>query len=120
MVSTILGDMSAGNENAGFFTRTQREAVLRGLFTNYYDPLGRSRTVFDTNRGWTTRIDPLGDVVPAIEEMICCVQYAVKWIIDSIERLIRKNTSELSKIFSFDAGGTVYSQSRWADEPDGA
>jgi sulfotransferase len=34
----------------------------------------------------------------------------VPWILDSIERLIRRNKFELSKIFSFEPGGTVYSR----------
>jgi sulfotransferase len=32
------------------------------------------------------------------------------WIIDSIERLTRRNRFEPSKIFNFDPGGTVYSR----------
>ena len=32
------------------------------------------------------------------------------WIVDSVERLIRRNAFELSGIFSFDPGGTVYSR----------
>lgn len=33
------------------------------------------------------------------------------WIIDSVERVIRSNTTELSGIFGFDKSGTVYSRS---------
>ena len=39
MVSSLLGDMSAGNESAVFFTEAQREAVLLGLVVNYCDEL---------------------------------------------------------------------------------
>lgn len=108
MVSTILADMSAGNESAIFFTPAQREAVLRGLFTNYYDALEPGRTVFETNRGWTVRLELLAQLFPKAK-MICCVRH-IPWIIDSVEQLIRNNAFELSKIFSFDAGGTVYSR----------
>ncbi len=34
----------------------------------------------------------------------------VSWIMDSIERLTRRNDLELSGIFGFDAGGTVYTR----------
>ena len=108
MVSSLLGDMSAGNESAVFFTSAQREAVLRGLFVNYYDALATGRTVFDTNRGWTGRLDLLARLFPDFR-VICCVRH-VPWIIDSIERLIRRNTFDLSKIFNFDPGGTVYTR----------
>ena len=108
MVNAMLVEMSAGNESAVFFTQGQREAVLRGLFDNYYDALGPGRTVFDTNRGWTGRIDLLASLFPR-SKIICCVRH-IPWIIDSVERLIRRNTFELSKIFSFDTGGTIYSR----------
>ena len=108
MVSSVLGDMSAGNESAVFFTEAQREAVLRGLFASYYDALDPACTVFDTNRGWTGRLDLLARLFPACR-VICCVRH-VPWIIDSVERLIRRNIFDLSKIFNFDPGGTVYSR----------
>ena len=41
--------------------------------------------------------------------MICCVR-PIPWVLDSVERLIRANSFELSKIFNFDAGGTVYTR----------
>ena len=108
MVNAMLADMSAGNESAVFFTQAQREAVLRGLFVNYYDALDPGRTVFDTNRQWTARIELLAQLFPQAK-VICCVRH-IPWILDSVERLIRKNTFELSKIFSYDTGGTVYSR----------
>ena len=108
MLNAMLGEMSAGAESAIFFTQAQREAMLRGLFDNYYDPLGPGRTVFDTNRMWTGKIELLAQLFPQ-SKVICCVRH-VPWILDSVERLIRRNTFELSKIFSFETGGTVYSR----------
>ena len=108
MVGALLGDMSAGNESAVFFTPTQREAVLRGVFASYYDALGAERTAFDTNRGWTVRLELLANLFPQAK-MICCVR-PIPWIVDSVERLIRGNAFELSKIFNFDTGGNVYTR----------
>jgi sulfotransferase len=108
LVSTVLQDMSQGNETAIFIDNAQRTALLRGLFDSYYHGIHPMKTVFDTNRGWTTRLDLLATLFPRAK-MICCVRH-IPWIIDSIEHLIRKNQFELSKIFSFDAGGTVYSR----------
>ena len=108
MVTALLGDMSAGNESAVFFTQAQREAVLRGVFTSYYDALGPGLTAFDTNRGWTVRLELLARLFPR-SRMICCVR-PIPWILDSVERLIRKNSFELSKIFNFDTGGNVYTR----------
>ena len=112
MVTALLGDMSAGNESAVFFTPASRRAVLCGVFHNYYDALdpegGPGRTAFDTNRGWTVRLELLAELFPD-SRMICCVR-PVPWILDSVERLIRGNSTELSKIFNLEAGGNVYTR----------
>jgi len=108
LLGTVLQDLSQGNEAALFIDDSQRKVLLRGLFDGYYHAIHPTRTVFDTNRGWTTRLDLLATLYPRAK-MICCVR-PIPWIIDSIERLIRKNQLELSKIFAFDPGGTVYSR----------
>ena len=41
--------------------------------------------------------------------MICCVR-EVPWIIDSIERQAQRNPFELSGLFGYEAGGTVYTR----------
>lgn len=108
LVSAMLREISQGNETAVLIDDAQRQALLRGLFDNYYHAIHPSRTVFDTNRAWCTRLHLLAALFPQAK-VICCVR-DVPWIIDSIERLIRQNRWELSKIFDFDPGGTVYSR----------
>jgi sulfotransferase len=117
MVGTMLAEMSAGNEGAVFFDVAQRAAVLRGLFDNYYHAIHPTRTVFDTSRGWTTRLDLLARLFPDAR-VICCVR-PIPWIIDSVERLLRRNPFELSKIFGFEQGGTVYSRADGLMSPAG-
>lgn len=108
MVGAMLTEMSAGNEGSVLFDTAQRAAVLRGLFESYYHAIHPTRCVFDTGRAWTTRIDLLLRLFPEAR-VICCVR-PIPWIIDSIERLLRRNPFELSKIFGFDPGGTAYSR----------
>ena len=117
MVGAMLAEVSAGHEGSVFFDEAQRAAVLRGLFENYYHAIAPTRTVFDTSRGWTTRLDLLARLFPQ-SRMICCVR-PVPWIIDSIERLLRRNPFELSKIFGFEQGGTVYSRAEGLMGPAG-
>ena len=105
-VSTMLRDMSQGNEAAIFVDDAQRAALLSGLFDGYYHAIHASKTVFDVNRGWTARLEMLGELFPQ-SKMICCVRQ-VPWIVDSVERLVRKNKFELSKIFGFEPNATVY------------
>ena len=108
MIGALLADMSAGNETSIFFDDAQRRAVLRGVFDSYYGVHHAGKVIFDTNRAWTARVDLLAELFPACK-VICCVRH-VPWIIDSVERLIRRNAFELSRIFNFDKGGTVYSR----------
>jgi sulfotransferase len=108
LVGAMLREVSQRNETAVLIDDAQREALLRGVFAAYYHAVHPARTVFDTNRGWTTRLDLLAALFPKAK-LICCVRH-VPWIIDSIERLIRQNRWELSKIFDFDPGGTIYSR----------
>src|SRR4051794_7390836 len=108
LVSTMLREISQGNEAAVMIDDAQRQALLRGVFDAYYHAIHRRRTVFDTNRGWCIRLPMLATLFPAAK-MICCVRH-LPWVIDSIEQLVRQNRWELSKIFDFDPGGTVYSR----------
>ena len=64
--------------------------------------------MFDTNRQWTTKLPALVELFPDLR-VICCVRNPA-WIIDSVERLTRRNKFEPSKIFNFETGGTVYSR----------
>ncbi len=108
LVNAVLRDISQGNETSVFLDDPQRERILRGLFNNYYEDIALEQTVFDTNRGWTAQLELIGHLFPDCK-VICCVR-PIPWIIDSLERLIRKNKFELSKIFGFETGMTVYSR----------
>ncbi len=108
LFTAMLRELSQGNETAVFIDNDHRAALLHGLFDNYYHRIHPTQTVFDTNRLWTSKLPTLVDMFPSAK-IICCVRH-VPWILDSIERLIRRNRYELSKIFSFEPGGTVYSR----------
>ncbi|WP_158932907.1 sulfotransferase [Acidisphaera sp. S103] len=108
LVGTILREVSQGNETAVMIDDGQRQALLRGVFENYYHAIHPIRTVFDTNRVWTSRLHLVADLFPNAK-VICCVRN-MPWIIDSIERLVRRNRWELSRIFDFDPAGTAYSR----------
>src|SRR5262245_22241232 len=84
-----MNQMSSGSEFAVFFDDARRQAILRNILEGYYVGLPPDRVVFDTNRTWTARISLLGALYPQ-SRVICCVR-DVGWIIDSIERQLRKN-----------------------------
>ena len=108
MYMALEGAMSRRNEAAVFIDATQRRDVLRGLFANYYQAIHGEKLVFDTNRSWCTKLPALSQLFPHAK-IICCVR-DVSWVMDSVERLVRGNAFELSGMFGFEAGNTVYNR----------
>jgi sulfotransferase len=108
LVTALLRQMSQENETAVFIDDAQRKDVLMAVFDAYYRRTHTRKVVFDTNRLWCSKLPLLGTLFPHAK-VIACVRH-VPWILDSIERLVRSNRFELSKIFNFDPGGTVYSR----------
>lgn len=106
MYMALESAMSRRNEAAVFIDENQRQDVLRGLFVNYYQSIQTEKLVFDTNRAWCTKLPALTQLFPGMR-MICCVR-DVSWIMDSIERLVRRNAFQLSGLFGFEAGNTVF------------
>lgn len=117
MYMALESAMSRRNEAAVFINESQRRDVLRGLFVNYYQDIQSERLVFDTNRVWCTKLPALTQLFPRAK-VICCVR-DISWIMDSIERLLRKNAFELSGMFGFEAGNTVYTRLNRVASGDG-
>jgi sulfotransferase len=108
LVGALLPKMGGASEFAVFFDDERRRKILRGVFDAYYADVPDGRVIFDTNRTWTGRASLLAELYPR-SRIICCVR-DVGWIIDSIERMLRKNPLQLSRIFNFQPGGSVYSR----------
>jgi sulfotransferase len=108
MYMALESAMSKRNETAVFIEERQRRDVLEGLFTSYYRLTHMEKVVFDTNRIWCAKLPALTKLFPKAR-IICCVR-DISWIMDSIECLVRKNAFELSGMFGFDPGSTVYTR----------
>jgi sulfotransferase len=108
MYMALEAAMSRRNEAAVFIGEAQRRCVLKGLFTNYYDTIHQEKLVFDTNRIWSAKLPALSQLFPRAR-VVCCVR-DLSWIMDSIERLLRNNAFELSGMFGFEPGNTVYTR----------
>jgi sulfotransferase len=104
----MQGATSRRNETAVFIDEAQKIELLRNIFTSYYHAIHRDRLVFDTNRAWCSKLPALVRLFPDAR-VICCVRH-VPWIMDSIERIIRRNPFELSGIFGFEPTNTVYTR----------
>jgi sulfotransferase len=116
LFTALLAQMSGSNEFAVFVDETQKKAILKGAFDNYYAAQD-GKVVFDTNRVWCSKMPALAELFPGAK-MIACVRETA-WIVDSIESLIRRNPFEMSKIFNFEAGGTVFSRADGVSRGDG-
>jgi sulfotransferase len=113
----MLHETSQHNEAAVFIDDELRERVLRAVFEAYYAEIHPHKLVFDTNRVWNTKLPALTRLFPDAK-VICCVRNPA-WVMDSFESLIRRNAFELSEIFNFDPGGTVYSRVEGLGSPAG-
>jgi sulfotransferase len=109
--------MGFGNESISFITDEQRSLVLEYIVNSFYNPIN-DRTIFDTSRIWTSRTAQILNLFPE-SKMICTVR-CVSWIVDSIERLIRKNYLSPSRMFNQDAANmNVYGRVNALVQPTG-
>lgn len=107
--------MAQRTEGAIFVTDEQREALLRGVFGSFYPQ--SEGVVFDTNRMWAARLPALSRLFPDAK-VICCVR-DVAWIIDSFERLYRRNPFEPSGVYGYDNTGTIYDRAQLIQSGNG-
>ncbi|MHB1280824.1 MAG: sulfotransferase family protein [Acidithiobacillus sp.] len=116
LVHTLLHEMSGQNEFSVFIDNAQRQRILRGVVEHYYTATS-AEVVFDTNRSWCSKLPLLATLFPD-SKVIACVR-DLSWIIDSVERLVRKNAFEPSSIFNYQSGGTVYTRANGLAGPEG-
>jgi sulfotransferase len=108
LFNQLLNAMGAGQEFSVFIEEEQRRDVLRGLFDGYYRKIHPEKLVFDTNRVWCSRMAALATLFPE-SKVIACARDPV-WILDSFERLIRRNALLVSRMFPGQANATVYTR----------
>jgi sulfotransferase len=85
LCSAVQQRMSGNSKFTHLFDDTRRANVLRGMVSSYYANEGRERIICDTMRD-------------------------IGWIIDSVERMLIKNPLQLSRIFNYAPGASVYAR----------
>ena len=108
LFNQLLGAMGATQEHAVFLDEEQRRNVLRGVFDGYYCNIHSHKLVFDTNRSWCSRMPALATLFPD-SKVIACVRDPI-WVLDSFERLVRKNALLVSRMFPGEANATVFTR----------
>lgn len=101
IVHAARNAMGSANETSVFLTDAHRQRVLRAIFDAYYADQQDRRIIFDTNRAWTARLPALKRLFPDAK-VIACVR-SVAWIMDSLERLIRDQPFNESRLFNSDS-----------------
>lgn len=116
LFSSMLSTMSSRNETSLFITDQQREKILKSIFSNFYEEFENQEVIFDTNRHWTAKLPALMQLMPE-SRVVCCVRN-VAWIMDSFEKMIRKNPLLISRMFDNANSGTVYSRVEAMAQPN--
>ncbi len=107
LINGCLEQIGAGSEFYTFFDDHKRKSICRALFDAYYEDNSKE-VVFDTNRVWTARLHQLVELYDDFK-VICLVRNPA-WIMDSFEKIYRKNPFDYSKMFSAGNRITVYSR----------
>jgi sulfotransferase len=100
--------MSAGAEFGSCFDDARRASMFHAVFAGYYASVAADKVVFDTNRTWTAKLSWLGRIYPDAR-VICCVR-DIAWIIDSVERLLKDNPMQQSRVFGDDTPLSMYAR----------
>ncbi len=109
LVGTLLDAMSPRNEAAVFLDEARRRTILKAVIEAYYAGEDGREVIFDTNRIWSARLPLIAALYPEAK-VLACVR-SVAWIMDSFERLVRKNAFEPSRLFvTPEERATVYSR----------
>jgi sulfotransferase len=117
LFTSLLNVMSARAEWVDLFDEDQRENVLRAAFTGYYQKIHPTQTVFDTNRLWCAKLDALARLFPQARVIVCVRELA--WVMDSFERLVRKNPFLQSRMYPAESATTVYTRTSYINAPTG-
>jgi sulfotransferase len=111
MLHGLLNTMSGANEASLFLCDDARLRIVRAVVEAFYCATdGAGATVFDNSRSWLAIVGTMASLFPE-SRMICCIRNPA-WILDSVERFMQRNSHRPSKIFNYEAGGSVYGRTR--------
>lgn len=108
LMNSCLEQIGAGSEFYTFFDESRRRALVESIFSSYYQPQSDKSIIFDTSRMWTARLHQLVELFDDVK-VVCCVRNPA-WVMDSFERIYRKNPFDYSRMFSPNTRMTVYSR----------
>jgi sulfotransferase len=117
IMGVVMAEASSKNDFSFDVSDEQRIALLRGLVENFYSGQADAGVIFDTSRLWCSRMQLLSALLPGAK-VIACVRH-LSWVLDSMERLVRRQPVGVSKVFRFDTNTTMYSRVEALTDPRG-
>jgi sulfotransferase len=117
IMGVVMAEASSKNDFSFDVSDDQRVALLRGLVENFYSHQAGADVMFDTSRLWCSRMQLLNTLFPGVKVIACVRKLA--WVLDSMERLVRRQPVSVSKVFRFDTNTTVYSRIEALTDPRG-
>jgi sulfotransferase len=114
---TLIAEMGAQSDYAGMLSDRQRSDILRGVMHGYYNNTIK-RYIFDTNRFWCGRMELLVELFPECRVVACVRDPA--WIMDSLERLVRKYPLMASRMFPPESRANVFTRLDYLNSSKGA
>lgn len=109
LINANIEVMSTGSEVSLLLEESQRPQILRSIAETFCKTTTNREVFFDTNRLWCAKMPLLEHLSPG-SKVIACVR-DVPWVMDSLERLFRKNPFENTRMFaSNNERSTVYSR----------
>ena len=97
LIGRVQGAMGPRSEFGPVLSDGHRRNILTAVFEGYYKDVHGAKTIIDTNRGWCAKLPLLTALYPQAK-VIVCVRDLV-WIMDSFERVLRRNALGISKMF---------------------
>ena len=117
IMGVVMAEASSKNDFSFDVSDEQRVALLRGLVENFYSHQAGANVMFDTSRLWCSRMQLLNTLFPGVKVIACVRKLA--WVLDSMEKLVRRQPVSVSKVFRFDTNTTVYSRIEALTDPRG-
>jgi sulfotransferase len=117
MLNLLIAEMSGKNDFSVAVSDAQRADVLRAVVHGFYRRGGAGDVVFDTSRVWCDRLPTIAALFPDAR-LIACVR-EIPWVLDSVERLVRRQPLNVNKIFHFSPALNVYSRAEALTDPKG-
>jgi sulfotransferase len=122
-ISSPLSDLFYANELAmaqnketGLFIKDElRDKILKNLFNSYYEDF--PEVVFDNSRLWSARLPILSKLFQEAKFIVCVRELG--WVVDSFERLYRKNGMAPNAIYSWSNSGTVFERAKTVTASEG-